>query len=171
VLVNNAGYSTRNRSIMTVTPEEFDEVLRVNLWAPMFFAQAVLPTMLKARSGTIINVSSRAALTPGGLGGPIYGAAKAGSVNLTKALNIELKNTGVRACCIVPGEADTPAIERRPVPPSKEARATMMAADDVADAIVLAASLPQRALVDELYIRPTHQRDFSKELPPTPRVG
>jgi len=171
VLVNNAGYATRNRSIMTITPEEFDEVVRVNLWAPMFFTQAVLPTMLKAKSGTIIVVSSRAALTPGGLGGPIYGAAKAGSVNFIKALNIELKNTGIRACAIVPGEVDTPILEKRPVPVPKEARATMMAADDVADAIVLAAALPPRALVDELYLRPTHQRDFSKELPPPPKVG
>ena len=171
VLVNNAGYSTRNRSILTITPKEFDEVVRVNLWAPMFFTQAVLPTMLKAKCGTIINVSSRAVLTPSGLGGPIYGAAKAGLVNFTKALNIELKNTGVRACSIVPGEVDTPILEKRPVPPPKEARATMLAADDVADAIVLVASLPPRALVDELFIRPTHQRDVSRELPPPPKAG
>lgn len=171
VLVNNAGYATRNRTTLTITPEEFDEVVRVNLWAPMFFTQAVLPIMLRAGSGTIVNVSSRGAYTPGGLGGPIYCAAKAGVVNFTKYLNGELKNTGIRACSIVPGEVDTPILEKRPVPPPKEARATMLSADDVGETIVLAVTLPPRALLEELTIRPTIQRDFSKELPPPPKVG
>ncbi len=166
VLVNNAGYATHNRQCLTVTPEEFDEVMRVNLWAPIFFTQAVLPSMLRAKKGTIIVVSSKAAQNPGGLGGPLYGAAKAGAVNFVKYVNNELKNTGIRACAIIPGETDTPILEKRPVVPDAAARATMMGADDVGDAIVLAATLPQRAVVEELTIRQTYIRDYSKEIAP-----
>jgi short-subunit dehydrogenase len=164
VLVNNAGYSTRNRTTLSVTPEEADEIVRVNLTGPIFFTQAVLPTMLKQKSGTIVNVSSGAALTPSRLSGPVYSAAKAGLVNFTRYLNIELQNSGVRACCIIPGEVNTPIMEKRPVPPSQEARATMLSADDVADAIVLAVTAHDRALVEEVVIRPRAQRDVTCEL-------
>lgn len=163
-LVNNAGYSTRNRTVLTITPEEVDEVVRVNLTGPMFFTQAVLPSMLKAREGTIVNVASGAGLAGSRLSGPAYSAAKAGIINFTRYLNLELRNSGVRACCVIPGEVDTPILEKRPVVPSSEARATMLSPDDVAEAIVLAIALPHRALLEEVVVRPRHFRDFSAEL-------
>ncbi len=163
-LVNNAGYSTHNRTVLTITPEEVDEVVRVNLTGPMFFTQAVLPSMLKAREGTIVNVASGAGLAGSRLSGPAYSAAKAGIINFTRYLNLELRNSGVRACCVIPGEVDTPILEKRPVVPSAEARATMLSPDDVAEAIVLAVTLPHRALLEEVVVRPRHFRDFSAEL-------
>ena len=81
--------------------------------------------MLEAESGTIINISSVAAIQPGPFSGVAYGAAKAAVNNFTQFLNADLLNTGVRASVIMPGEINTPILEMRPVPPSAEARATM----------------------------------------------
>jgi NADP-dependent 3-hydroxy acid dehydrogenase YdfG len=122
--------------------------------------------MLKAKQGTIINVSSGASRHPGLLGGMIYGAAKAGVDNFTAFINSEFANSGIRACLVIPGEVDTPALTRnRPVPPSEAARETMLTPDDMAEAIAMIAGLPQRAHVQELVIRPTIRRDTSSETP------
>jgi NAD(P)-dependent dehydrogenase (short-subunit alcohol dehydrogenase family) len=166
VLVNSAGVGGRKRSVATVEPEDVERVLRINLMGPMFCCQAVLPDMLKRGEGTIVNVSSLAAYTPGPLSGPVYAASKAGLNNFNEYINVELRNTGVRACVVVPGEIDTPILDKRPIPPSKAARAAMMTADDVAEAVVLAITMPQRTLIEEVKLRPTMVRDRSREVPP-----
>ena len=166
VLVNNAGSSSRNRTTLTTTPEEAEDMARVNLLGPFSLCQAVIPSMLKRESGTIVNVSSLAAISPSRLGGSFYSAVKAGFLNFTRFLNVEFQNTGIRATCILPGEADTPTLDNRPTPPPLEARASMLRPEDVADAIVLAIASPQRASVEEIIVRPRHQRDFSAELQP-----
>ena len=163
VLVNAAGHSSRNRSLLTVTPEEIRAVLDSNLVGTIYCTQAVIPTMLDAGSGTIVNVSSMAGLTPGLLGGVAYSAAKAAVNNFTAFLNAEFKNTGIRAGVVIPGEVDTPIIDTRPVVPTAEARATMATAEDVAEAITMIAMLSERTAVPELVIRPTIMRDTSKE--------
>ena len=164
VLVNNAGFSSRNRTTLKTTPEEAEAMMRVNLMGPFFLTQAVLPGMLARKEGTIVNVSSLSATNPSLLGGSFYGAVKAGLLNFTRCLNIELENSGVRACCILPGEVDTPTLENRPVVPDAGARATMLAAEDVAEAILLAVASPHRSLVEEITVRPTYRRDLSHEL-------
>ena len=63
VLVNSAGHSSRHRSLLTVTPEEIGAILDSNLVGTIYCTQAVIPTMLDAGSGTIINVSSLAGVT------------------------------------------------------------------------------------------------------------
>lgn len=166
VLVNSAGVGGRKRSIRTVESDDVERVLRINLMGPIYCTQAVLPDMLSRKEGTIVNVSSLAAYTPGPLSGPVYAASKAGLNNFNEYLNVELRNTGIRACVIVPGEIDTPILESRPVPPSKAARATMMTADDVAEAVVMAVTMPHRTLVEEIILRPTMVRDRSKEVIP-----
>ncbi len=164
VLVNNAGASSRNRTTLKTTPAEAEAMMRVNLVGPFFLAQAVLPAMLARKRGAIVNVSSIAGANPSRIGGAFYGAVKAGLLNFTRYLNVELENSGVRACCILPGEVDTPAMENRPVVPDADARATMLAAEDVAEAILLAVSSPHRSLVEEITVRPTYRRDMSREM-------
>ena len=164
VLVNNAGFSSRNRTTLKTTPEEAEAMMRVNLMGPFFLTQAVLPGMLARKEGTIVNVSSLSATNPSHLGGSFYGAVKAGLLNFTRCLNIELENSGVRACCILPGEVDTPTLENRPVVPDAGARATMLTAEDVAEAILLAVTSPHRSLVEEITVRPSFRRDLSHEL-------
>ena len=164
VLVNNAGMATRNRTTLTMTPAEAEVVMRVNLLGPFFLAQAVLPGMLARREGTIVNISSLAATRPGPVAGPIYSASKAGLLNFTRYLNTELQNSGIRACCILPGEVDTPILDMRPVVPDDDARATMLTAEDVAETVLLAVASPQRALVSEISVLPSFRRDLSQDL-------
>lgn len=166
LLVNNAGFSSHNRTVLTITPEEAKAMVDTNLLGPFYLCKAVIPSMLDAGRGTIVNVSSISGLMASRLGGPVYGAVKAGLRNFSINLNLEFKNMGIRSVCVLPGEVDTPTLEYRPVMPSHEDRETMMAPDDVADAIVSVVTLPQRALVEELVIRPTHQRDHSAEILP-----
>jgi NADP-dependent 3-hydroxy acid dehydrogenase YdfG len=164
VLVNNAGHSSPHRKLLTTTPEEVRAVIDSNLVGTIYCTQAVVPTMLEQKEGTIINVSSLAGVTAGLLSGMIYGAAKAGVINFTQFLNAEFRNTGIRASVVVPGEVDTPILDNRPVPPSRDARDTMVTAEDTAEAITLIAAMPQRTSIPELIIRPTMQRDTSKEV-------
>ncbi|MCH8184487.1 MAG: SDR family oxidoreductase [Chloroflexi bacterium] len=164
VLVNNAGHSSPHRRLMSTSPQEIRSVIDSNLVGTIFCTQAVMPAMLEAGEGTIINVSSLAGLNPGLIGGMVYSAAKAAVINFTGFLNIEFRNTGVRASVVIPGEIDTPIMDKRPVPPSAEARTTMATAEDVAEAITLIARLPGRATIPELTIRPTMLRDTSAEV-------
>ena len=164
VLINNAGFSSRNRTTLSLTPKEADAVIRVNLIGPLFLTQAVLPTMVESDSGTIVNVASVAGKRASLLSGPIYGPAKAGILNYTEYLVQELANTGVRACAVSPGEVDTPIMTNRPVVPSDEARATMLTSDDVADAIVLAVTAPQTSMVSDIVVMPNRSRDYSGEI-------
>lgn len=164
ILVNNAGHASKVRSIRWVKPDEWESVFRINIDAVFRLTQACLPDMLSRGEGTVITTSSMAALTPGIVGGAPYSAAKAASYNLMRGLNSELRASGIRATTIIPGEVDTPILEGRPKPPSDDARATMMQPEDIASAILLAATMPQRTLVEEIVLTPTQPRDMEDEL-------
>ena len=163
VLVNNAGHSSPRRMLLTTTPEDLRSVYESNLVGSVFCSQAVVPAMKSAGSGTIINVSSMAGVSASPLAGMSYSAAKAAVINFTAFLNAELRNTGIRASVVIPGEVDTPILDGRPVVPDAQARRTMVTAEDTAEAITLIARLPQRAAIPELIIRPTWLRDTSGE--------
>jgi len=159
ILVNNAGVSSKVRNIRWIESEDWDTTIEVNLNAIYVLVKAVLPGMLEAGSGTIVTVSSLAAVRPGLLGGAPYGAAKAGVQNLMRYLYSTFRNEGIRATTILPGEVNTPIMDTRVRPPSSEERAAMVDPDDVARAILLCCSLPPRATIEELVISPTHARD------------
>ena len=164
VLVNNAGHSSQHRMLLTTTPDEVRGVMESNLNGSIFCTQAVVPAMKEQKEGTIINISSMAGINGSPLAGMIYSAAKAAVINFTSFLNAELKNTGIRASVVIPGEVDTPILDGRPKPPSSESRSTMVTAEDTAEAILLIANLPQRVCIPELVIRPTYMRDTSAEV-------
>jgi NADP-dependent 3-hydroxy acid dehydrogenase YdfG len=159
ILVNNAGASSRVRNIRWIESDDWDATIEVNLNAVYVLVQAVLPAMLEAGGGTIVTVSSLAAVRPGLLGGAPYGAAKAGVQNLMRYLYATYRNEGIRATTILPGEVNTPIMDTRVRPPSTDERAAMVDPDDVGRAILLCCSLPARATIEELVISPTHARD------------
>ena len=163
VLVNNAGHSSHHRRLLNTPPEEMRSVIDSNLIGTFFCTKAVVPAMLKARCGTIINISSLAAVTPGPFSGFAYGAAKAAVINFTEFLNVDLRNTGIRASVVVPGEVATPILDKRPIPPDAAARATMVDVAETSAAIHLIATLPQRSNIPELVIRPTMYRNMAGE--------
>ncbi len=164
VLVNSAGHSSPHRMLLTTTPEDLRSVYDSNLAGSVFCTQAVVPSMVAAGQGTIINVSSMAGVNASPLAGMSYSAAKAAVNNFTAFLNSEYRNSGIRFSVVIPGEVDTPILDRRPVVPSAEARSRMVTAEDTAEAITLIARLPQRAAIPELIIRPTWLRDTSAEI-------
>jgi len=101
VLVNNAARDDRHE-VADVTPEYWDENIAVNLRHQFFAVQAVLPGMTSAGGGSIINMSSIAWKIPG-TGMPVYIAAKAAVVGMTRTLAKELGTSNIRVNCVMPG--------------------------------------------------------------------
>jgi NADP-dependent 3-hydroxy acid dehydrogenase YdfG len=164
VLVNNAGHSSKRRNVRWVEQEEWDSVLAVNLTGVYALTQAVLPSMIARGGGTIVTVSSLAALKPGLIGGAPYGAAKAGVRNLMGHVHTVLREKGIRATTIMPAEVDTPILDNRPLVPDAAARASMMLAEDVAQAIMLCVTLPARTVIEEIVMSPTILRDQGADI-------
>jgi NADP-dependent 3-hydroxy acid dehydrogenase YdfG len=171
VLINNAGFSSRMRNVQWVPLDQWDAVIGVNLNAVYTLTQAVLPGMIARGGGTIVTVSSLAALKPGLIGGAPYGAAKAAVNNLMGHIHTVLRDQGIRATIVMPAEVDTEILDRRPLPPDAAARATMMQPEDIASAILLAVTLPHRTVIEEMVLSPTHTRDQSKDLEVARHLG
>lgn len=164
ILVNNAGSSSSVLNPQWLAEDEWRAVLDVNLTAVFLLSQAVISGMIARGGGTIITVSSLAALTPNLLGGAAYGAAKAGVRNFMTFLHTTFRGDGIRAVTVLPGEADTPILDNRARPPRAEERANMVQPIDVARAVHLAATLPPRTVLQEVVVAPTRQRDVSGDL-------
>ncbi|GAA2463814.1 3-oxoacyl-[acyl-carrier-protein] reductase [Actinocorallia cavernae] len=103
-LVNNAG-GTRPQPFEEITAADWDQALRLNLTAPFRLIQLLLPALRK-EGGSVVNISSVAALT-GGAFGPQYAAAKAGLIGLTRSAARDLGVHGVRVNALAPGPVDS----------------------------------------------------------------
>jgi 3-oxoacyl-[acyl-carrier protein] reductase len=108
VLVNNAGSLVRRARLEEITEETWDEVFALNLKSAAFCTQAVVPSMVARKSGTIINVGSIAGRNGGGPGAGAYAAAKAALMSLTRSWAKELAPKGVRVNAVAPGVIATP---------------------------------------------------------------
>jgi NADP-dependent 3-hydroxy acid dehydrogenase YdfG len=170
ILVNNAGHSSPNRTVW-VEHDDWRQVVDVNLNGIYALTRAVLPAMLERGGGAVIAVTSLAALRPGLISGAAYGAAKAAARNFMQFVHTTLRDQGIRATTIVPAEVDTPILDQRPHPPDANARATMMQAEDVAQAILLCVTLPARTVIEEIVMSPTRARDASAEIATARRLG
>lgn len=159
LLVNNAGVNLPKRSMEDVSVEGWRTMMDLNLSAVFYCVHAALPAMRARGNGTIINVASWSGKRSMPRTGPAYCASKAGLVSLNESINLAERRNGIRSCVICPGEVETEALDRRPKPVSAAARATMMQSEDIAAAALFVATLPQRATVEELIIRPTLLRN------------
>lgn len=101
ILINNAGI-TKDTLLMKMTEEQWDAVINVNLKSCFNFTKAVQGTMLKQRSGSIINMSSVVGVS-GNAGQSNYAASKAGMIGFTKSIAKELGSRNIRSNAIAPG--------------------------------------------------------------------
>ncbi|AEE96246.1 3-oxoacyl-[acyl-carrier-protein] reductase [Mahella australiensis] len=101
ILVNNAGI-TRDNLLMRMSQDDWQKVIDINLGSVFNCTQAVCRTMIKKRSGTIINIASVVGLT-GNAGQANYAAAKAGIIGFTKAVAKELSSRGITVNAVAPG--------------------------------------------------------------------
>ena len=164
IVVNNAGFSSKVRSARYLDAEEWTAVWQVNVLGPVMLTRALLPAMIDAGEGTVITVSSIGGLRPNVMAGSAYCSAKAAVAAYMTELAGEVRNLGVRCTTIYPGEVDTPILDNRALNPGETERSKMAHPDDVAAAILMVASLPARATVEELTIAPTYQRDLSADM-------
>ena len=123
VVVNNAGWTFRNKPMLEVTEEEFDRVFDVNVKAIFLMTNACVPVMRRQKSGRIINIGSTAGVRPRP-GLTWYNASK-GAVNLmSKSMAVELAPDGIRVNCIAPVKGETGLLEAfMGVPDTPENRA------------------------------------------------
>ena len=152
LLVNNAGILIA-RPFEELTLEDWDATMATNLRSLYLVTRAVLPGMRRRREGTIVNVASLAGRN-GVAGGTAYSASKNAVLGFGRSLMLELRKEGIRVITVCPGSVDTGMLRDQPMLKSDPDR--ILRAEDVADTILHAVQLPDRALVSELDIRPTN---------------
>lgn len=105
IVINNAGV-TRDTLLMRMSEEQWDEVLRINLKSVFNLTKAATKPMMRAKSGSIINISSVVGLM-GNAGQANYSASKAGMIGFTKSIAKELGSRNIRCNAIAPGFIET----------------------------------------------------------------
>ncbi|MGH7115847.1 MAG: SDR family NAD(P)-dependent oxidoreductase [Stellaceae bacterium] len=111
-LVNAAGWD-QIQPFLENPPEMWDRVLAINLMGAIRLTRGVLPPMVEARAGKIVNISSDAGRV-GSMGETVYAAAKGGLIAFTKSLARELARYRINVNCVCPGPTDTPLFQRQP---------------------------------------------------------
>ncbi len=110
ILVNNAGI-TKDNLLMRMSEEDFDRVMEVNLKSVFNMTKSVQRTMLKQRSGSIINMTSVVGVK-GNAGQSNYSTSKAGVIGFTKSIALELGSRNIRCNAIAPGFIETEMTEK-----------------------------------------------------------
>jgi 2-hydroxycyclohexanecarboxyl-CoA dehydrogenase len=111
-LVNGAGWD-QIQPFLENPPEMWDRVIAINLMGAVRLTRGVLPPMVTARAGKIVNISSDAGRV-GSTGETVYAAAKGGLIAFTKSLARELARYQINVNCVCPGPTDTPLFQRQP---------------------------------------------------------
>ncbi|MGZ4963795.1 MAG: SDR family oxidoreductase [Limisphaerales bacterium] len=153
-LIYAAGVNVPRRSWSEISTEDFRSIVDTNLTGAFFCSRELIGEMRKNNNGTIIHIVSDAAKQASAKSGVAYSASKFGQAGLVQSINAEERANGVRACAIFPGDIDTPLLNKRQSPPPAEARAKMLRPEDIAQCVLLALKLPDRAIVEEIVIRP-----------------
>jgi 3-oxoacyl-[acyl-carrier protein] reductase len=152
VLVNNAGVLIA-KPFEALTLDDWDTTMGTNVRSLYLMTRAVLPAMRRRREGSVINVASLAGRN-GFVGGTAYTASKHAVLGFSRSLMLEVRKDNIRVIAICPGSVATGMLQDQPLLKAEPKR--ILQPEDVAATIVHALSLPDRALVSELDIRPTN---------------
>jgi serine 3-dehydrogenase len=166
VLVNNAGGAKGLDKVADARDEDWEFMMQTNVLGVLRMTRAVLPMMVNNPGSSIINIGSIAGRTAYE-GGSAYCAAKAGELQITRSLRLELCGTGVRVATIDPGFAETEFSLVRFKGDATRAKKVYdgmipLTAEDVAETIMWVASRPAHVCIDELVIKPTDQAQVYK---------
>jgi 3-hydroxy acid dehydrogenase/malonic semialdehyde reductase len=161
VLVNNAGLAAGRGPIQTDDPDDWDRMLDTNVRGLLNVSGCVLPGMVERGSGHVINIGSNAGreVYPGGA---VYCATKAAVERITRGMRMDVLGSGVRISQVDPGMVETEfSLVRFDGDATKAdavyAGVTPLTADDVADAIVWAATRPSHVNIDQITLMPRQQ--------------
>jgi NADP-dependent 3-hydroxy acid dehydrogenase YdfG len=152
VLVNNAGVALL-KPFEQLTLDEWDTTMATNLRSLFLVTRAVLPGMRQRKHGAIVNIASLAGRN-GFAGGTAYTASKHAVLGFARSLMLEVRKDNVRVITICPGSVDTPLIAGQGMLSPDVTK--ILKPEDVADTVLAALALPERALVSELDLRPTN---------------
>ena len=164
VLICAAGMNVRQRSLRSLDPADWDRVIAANLTTAFNAIHFVLPSMRTRGSGLIVQLSSLAGMRANTITGAAYSAAKFAQSALGISIGREERGRGIRSTVIYSGEVNTPLLEARSDRPgatvNEGRREAILQSSDIADVVRLLVSLPSRAHIPELVIKPVID-DFS----------
>lgn len=166
VLINNAGGAHGLDPVAEAKDEDWEAMIQSNLIGILRMTRAALPLMPRDAGASIINIGSLAGRTAYE-GGAAYCAAKAGELQITRALRLELNGTGIRVSTVDPGLAETEFSLVRFKGDAARAKKVYqgtqpLTAEDIADVLVWVAGRPPHVNIDELLIKPTDQAAIHK---------
>lgn len=166
VLINNAGGAKGLEQVAEGHDTDWEFMMQANVLGILRVTRALLPLLTRRPGGMILNVGSVAGRTAYE-GGAAYCAAKAGELQITRVLRLELCGTGIRVGTLDPGMAETEFSNVRFHGDAARARRvyeglTPLSAGDVAEAMVWMASRPPHVCIDEMVIKPTAQAEVYK---------
>ena len=166
VLINNAGGAHGLDYVASGKDADWEAMFQTNVLGILRMTRAALPLMPHDAGATIINIGSTAGHTAYE-GGAAYCAAKAGELQITRALRLELNGTGIRVGTVDPGLAETEFSVVRFKGDEQRAKSVYagmnaLTAEDIAETLVWVASRPPHVNIDELLIKSVDQASMTK---------
>jgi NADP-dependent 3-hydroxy acid dehydrogenase YdfG len=147
VLVNNAGGGIAIKEVSEFTTDEIDATIKLNLNSVIYGCRAFADMMKEQKSGTMINISSVCARQCWPTWS-VYAAAKAGVLNFSKGMYLEMQPYNVRVSCVVPSSASTGFQSACGI----GSTADQLLPEDIAETVLYIANLPQRAVVEDVTV-------------------
>ena len=166
VLINNAGGAHGLDTVAEGKDEDWETMLQTNVLGILRMTRAALPLMIGHPGGSVVNIGSVAGRVAYE-GGAAYCAAKAGELQITRTLRLELNGTGLRVSSVDPGLAETEFSLVRFKGDAARAKKPYegvhpLRAEDIADTLVWVASRPPHVNIDDLIIKPVDQAAVHK---------
>jgi NADP-dependent 3-hydroxy acid dehydrogenase YdfG len=164
ILICASGMNVRQRSLRSLEAEDWDRVISANLMAAFNVIYFVLPAMRTQGDGLIVQISSLAGIRANTVTGAAYSASKFAQSALGVCIGREERGRGIRSTVIYAGEVNTTLLDARGERPgagmNEGRRVSILQPQEIADTIRFLVSLPPRAHIPELVIKPTID-DFS----------